>query len=434
MSHNKPAVTVHPPPLINTWLPQPKHREHDDDSATLAAASREAAEREAAFLRALSPPQMRQQAPPPLRGPALPDDFDAAEIDEQILGRGVAFDRDKLLTLGRQRFSELLEADKKVRSFQRVLFNDLTSWPSVVSSFAAVTPFRAAAVPRRTTAEALAGRGSDKESAAAISGFDDLWKLTGEPETVRNVVAFHDEFERLCFGQSLLQNIDSDGRVRSRLFVGGSGRKVALFDQWLSVLAGQHYKVKLTHPLWTLVSWIAGETPLPGPGKLAIEWIGVRAPSPAQIRLAESVVDGFVRGLRSWGLWEHVGANSRVSLDLAQLETWTKQLSKRYPAIARFHDEIESRFWRSVSTGFGSTYEQHRVSDEPACRAYLESEFARLLDQASLIAAQTIGAGCVARFDDWLLVEGKIKPSADKIANKLRAAFPGGNFQVEITQ
>jgi hypothetical protein len=37
------------------------------------------------------------------------------------------------------------------------------------------------------------------------------------------------------------------------------GGRVALFEQWLPALQGEHFKVKLTHPLWSLVAWIAGE-------------------------------------------------------------------------------------------------------------------------------------------------------------------------------
>lgn len=141
MAYNQPTITEHQRPLINTFLSNEylgRGHEHAEQ-AGVAAASREAAMREMAHDRALNPPRMRPQMPGALRGATLPDDFDAAKIDEAIYQRGVAFNRDKLLALGRSRFGELLEQDAKIRSVQRVLFSDLTSWPSVAASFAAAT-------------------------------------------------------------------------------------------------------------------------------------------------------------------------------------------------------------------------------------------------------------------------------------------------------
>jgi hypothetical protein len=434
--NNEPRITAHPStPPINTFLSNEYLQDQgasERKTVAIAVSSSDVGEREAAYMRALSPPQLRSQAPPSLRGPKPWDDVAAGEIDRAIYERGIAIDRDKLVALGCSRFTELLDKEHAVRSVQRVLFSDLSSWMSVQFSFAAVTPFRASAVPRRTTAEAFAGTGADKDSAATISGFDDLWKLTEHRQTVKDVLAFQDAFAALVLGHSL--NIGSDGRVRSRLFAGGSGRKVALFEQWLPVLNGQHYKVKLFHPLWSIIAWVAGEaTSLPDPHALATEWTGARAPSTEQIRLVAAVIDGFVRGLRSWALWQHVGLNSRQSLNPSLLEAWREQLSKRYPAIARFHEKVASYFWRTTQRGFGSTYEQFRVSDESACRAYLDKQMTRLLDQASMIAAQTIGKGCAARFDDWLLCEGKAGDSTPKkVQQQLAAAFEGAKFTVTV--
>src|SRR5262249_25605423 len=147
--------------------------------------------------------------PPPLRGPVLSDDFreQAIALDKQIHSRGVAVNRERLLALGQQRFAELLEKDRTVRSLQRVLFGDLTSWPDVAASFAAVNALTAHLPPRKT-AEQFRGAGKDREQADKIEGFDDLWKASGqEPESVRNILSFHDCFKSLAFGQSLLERL-----------------------------------------------------------------------------------------------------------------------------------------------------------------------------------------------------------------------------------
>jgi hypothetical protein len=49
----------------------------------------------------------------------------------------------------------------------------------------------------------------------------------------------------LVFGASLLERLQSDGRLRSKLFCGGRGDKVAYFNEWLGVLQGPHFKVTL---------------------------------------------------------------------------------------------------------------------------------------------------------------------------------------------
>ena len=51
------------------------------------------------------------------------------------------------------------------------------------------------------------------------------------------------------------------------------------------------------------------------------------------------------------------------------------------------------------------------------------------------IAALAVEGTCVARFSDWLLLEGKPKPKlADTISEKLETAFAGQSFQVNVEE
>jgi hypothetical protein len=51
-----------------------------------------------------------------------------------------------------------------------------------------------------------------------IAGWADLWKATNErQEVLQDLYAFHDEFAALCFGQSILERLSPDSRLRSRL-------------------------------------------------------------------------------------------------------------------------------------------------------------------------------------------------------------------------
>ena len=70
-----------------------------------------------------------------------------------------------------------------------------------------------------------------------ITGFVDLWKVTSErQEVIDDIYSFRDAFESLCFGQSMLERLSTDGRLRSRFLCGGKGRKVGYFPDWLTVL------------------------------------------------------------------------------------------------------------------------------------------------------------------------------------------------------
>jgi hypothetical protein len=185
-----------------------------------------------------------------------------------------------------------------------------------------------------------------------------------------------------------------------------------------------------------VLSWLCKERePLIEPVDLARNWLDVRAPSRSQIKLAEALLQGFLLDYREWALWEYVGHATRQVIHMARLETWRRELAKRYAAIAQFHSVIATEFfWRSTGT-------QYRKFDSVAHRRYLDGGTHKLLDYASLIIAQALEAmlpnACVARFNDWLLVEGnkpKTVPTAEKIERKLVAAFPGSKFQVKIEE
>ena len=404
------------------------------------AASSEAVQREAALLRALNPPRMPTLEPPRLRAPVLSDDFaeQAKSLDEKIFNRGVAIDRDRLVSLGKERFAELLALDRTARLLQRVLILDFSSWLSVLFGFAATSPL-VAAVPRRRTADVVAGRGLDREAVSKIESFHDLWKATtAHAPTIHNVLRFHNAFATLAFGQSLLTRLSSDNRMRSHLFCGGRGRKVELFDLWLGALDGAHVKITIDQPIFSVLAWLCKEqTQRVDATELARAWFNVRSPAQTQLALAEAIFEGFLFGKTSWHLWEHVGNAARAAVDHDTLEVWRKDLARVLPAVSGFHDAMRSYFFREVSSyGHG-----HHEFDSLAYHSFIERAVHKLVDCASMLAAQTVEETgvCVARFaDGWLLCEGK--PSSrlaliDKISAKLAAAFRGGaTFSIMIKE
>jgi hypothetical protein len=429
--NEQPRITVHEGPFAPFVPPEQLAVQRTADKRTQAAAVKEASQREMEMLRAMNPPRPRDLGPPPVAEPLLAPDFaeQAAAIDNKIAERGVAINRDRLLEQGRQRFDDLLLLDHRTRSLERVLFNDLTSWPAVAHSFMSATTFRANVPPRRIK-EQFAGLGEDREQASKINGWEDLWKLyPQEPESVRNVYDFRDAFDRLVFGMSLLDRLSKDGRVRSSLFAGGKGRKVQLFADWLSVLEGPHFTVTLAHPLFAIVSWLAQErTPLAESTTLAFDWLGKRAPAPSQLRLCEAVVTGFLRGYHSWQLWDFVGRRSRRPLDLNVLELWRKDLSARYPRISRFHDDVRAFFFKPGGAG---AYQ----FDAKGYRLFIDRQMRTLLKTVSLLIAQAMEGACVARFTDgWVLCQGTKPKSLPTIERKLTAAFPRATFNVAITE
>ncbi len=435
--HPNPTITEHSPFFAPTIPPEQQRTLRQGERAVTEAASRQAAEREQSYLAALNgPPGVQPLKLRPLRQPLLPADFaeQIAALDEKIFERGVAMSRERLLSLGQERFKDLLCKDRAARSLQRVIFTDLSSWFSVQQAFLAAGAF-ATAVPKRKTSEVARGVGEDRERAATINGFSDLWKASQEPQVVRDVYAFHEAFVTLALGQSILEQLSRDGRLRSRLFCGGRiGATTSYFRSWLATLEGPHFKVTVASPLWHILAWLTNEhTPLLEPAEQAKELFGVRAPSRAQIKLCDALMQGFLLGLRSWDLWNYVGRVTRQLIQHRDLEIWCNDLAKRYPAIAQFHDVLRDYFWQSV--GAGSVYHAHRVFDSARYHSYLDHSLGRLLDCVSAIAALAVEGTCVARFSDWLLLEGKPKPKlADTISEKLETAFAGQSFQVNVEE
>jgi hypothetical protein len=410
--HTERRVTRHQQSdFITPPINQPDELTYDQRQHQ--AAQREASQREMDLIRSLNPPHRPRPEIPPLRKPKL--DFDGTQIDEGIYERGIAISRDRLVSLGRRRFDELLAADHEARSLQRVIGpkTDLTSFPSVAWTFQALNLFQPVGVPVRSAAEIASGTEDDREQAREIKGFADLWKLHGsEPQTVRRIYGFRDAFESLAFGQSLLERIADDGRVRSRFFCGGKPQDlIGRFQDWLNVLDGPHFVVKLSQPLFHALAWLCQE----------------KQPAPD---VSDAVFEGWLRGHTSWSLWNFVGRVTRKPPDYHQLEQRAKDLRQRYGAIQNFFDTIEGYHWQDVG--------QIRQFETKAHRAYLDRSLANLVDAASLVIARTVSAPpTVARFphEGWLLCEGRPKEKLQAmVTDALQNAFAGAAFKVEITE
>jgi hypothetical protein len=414
----------------------------EDQKAATAAASREAAEREMAYLRALNGPPMPRAELPEIKMPLVSDDFPErfTALDEKILSRGIAIDRQRLQSLGQQRFKDLLEADRTARALQRIMIQDLTSWPSVLQAFqmaGAQVPVKAAKM-----SEQWAGQGQDREAVRTISnsGFQDLWKLsTGEVETVNKIYAHHDLFASLAFGQSLLDLIGDDDRVHSKFFCHGSGRKVLLFKQWLqAVKDSTHWlNVRLVEPVAFLVCWLANEKRLNFPAlEIAKEFFGCRAPTALQLDTVLALWNGFLRDYSGWHLWEFVGRATRTIPDERLLTHWQKLLARSYPGISQFHADLRAAFCKQVSTREG-VYQKF----EPAKhREYFDAvlqEFSSILSAVTALAVEDQLPGAViARFDNWIIAEREPKRtlSPASLSGEIAKVFPGGYIQLEVTQ
>lgn len=410
------------------------------EKVAMQTASREVSEREAAYIAALNRPSVPTLEMPPIKEPTLPENFQQRvnELDQRIFERGLAVDRDKLLALGKERFAKLIEADRETRSLQRVLFNDLSSWPHVLGAF----QFASVRVPMpaQTISEQASGAGADREAVRRLAGFVDLWKFDhpqGEPVTVRNVYAFHDLFSSLVFGQSMLEQIGTDGRLRNHFFCGDGGAKVALFDGWLSVLQQPLASVTISHPVWHVVAWLADETqPQPSLLELARDFFGVRSASRSQIIFAAAVIDGFLLGLEGWLLWEYVGRRTRIAADEKSLATQRGQLVKRYPRIANFHRQIAAAFFSSRAI-HGDAHVQF---ESDRYRTFIDRCMAKLLQTVSGVIALAIDEQLpntlvVRHRDRWLIeTQGKRLFMQSLIESKLGEAFGGATFYVEVSE
>jgi hypothetical protein len=200
----------------------------------VAEASRIASEEQMARDAALGRPRLPKPELPPIKAPVLPEDFRqrVADLDQEILARGVAIDADKLFQLGKQRFEHLLAAERKI-----VLHGSRTDLTAFCNVQSVLGVYEAPGVPRRKMIEQAAGTGKERDVVRRISDFGDLWKATGErAEDIADIYSFRDKFESLAFGQSMLAQLSKDGRLRSRFFCGGRRRKVDLFRDWFPFL------------------------------------------------------------------------------------------------------------------------------------------------------------------------------------------------------
>ncbi|PYK64987.1 MAG: hypothetical protein DME50_10650 [Verrucomicrobia bacterium] len=279
-------------PRVTTsfWPPRNTEIAGAEQRGVSEALGREAAQREMAKIRAMNPPPWRRSRRPPIREAELSADFATriAKLDQEIVERGVAVDRSKLLMLGKSRFAELLAADREARGIQRVFRprNDFSRWSSVQLAFARVGALESS-IRARSNSEILAGAGVDREAAREIVGLQDLWKSIGYPPSIKALYNFHDRFASLIFGRSLLERIGDDNRVHSNFFCGGSQRKVLLFREWIRTLRGPILSISLRDPLWTLIAWMAGDkSPAPDASELAKEIFGVRAPNAEALRFS----------------------------------------------------------------------------------------------------------------------------------------------------
>jgi hypothetical protein len=374
-----------------------------------------------------------------LRAPQLDDDHAhrVATLTQKIYERGVAVDRDKLLSLGKQRFDELLAADRVARS-ERVIGTrcDLTSFASVFLAFAQAGALQNLTVKPPTMHQQLSGMSTQLDEARQVESFRDLWKFfRSEPRAVRAVYAFNDLFETLVFGQSLFTWIDDDGRVHHNFFARGSSDKARLFDAWLAALKGAHYRVKITNALPAVVFWLSRETSEPPEARdLAKDWFGVRLPSQQQITFARALLEGWLLNHKDWMLWEFVGRATRTLPDKALLEHCSEQLRERFRSIDVFHRRVASSFFRPVTV--------HSVFEPTRHRAFVNATLDQLLNCVSDVCALTIeensprDAACVvAKFRDSVLSSGKAKPQlVERIGAKLKATFPSSTLKLEIEE
>jgi hypothetical protein len=396
-------------------------------------ASRIATAEEMDRIRALGRPRLPKPELPPIKAPILSEDFTEriAQLDEEIYERGLTVDKELLVSLGKERFEQLLAADRKIPRSTLGSNVDVTQFSSVQSALHA---FEASSVPRRTTREQVAASGKERDQVRRIASFDDLWKFTSERrEVIDDIFACRDLFESLVFAQSMLERLSKDGRLRSRFFCGGKGRRVELLRDWFSVLQGSLVSVTLKQPRWHLMSWLANEkSPSPSLLDLARDFFSVRTASKAQLQIAEAVVDGFLRDLHEWLLWDFVGRRTRQSIDVERLASWRRDLRKRFRAISNFHDEVRATFFKDVGYGL----ESHREFDGAKHRLFFERTIGRLLATAGGVMAvatkETCNGALIARFEDSLLIEGEPPKQRAALSAELAKVFIGANFQIEF--
>ena len=392
-----------------------------------AAASREEAARDHAMMRALNRPPTVIKPELVLKEPCLPDQFQQriADLDQRIYQNGLAISRERLLVLGTKRFAKLLAADHEARRVQHTIGvkTDLTNWSSVyfhclISTYA----LKQVPVEPREQYEELYGLNKDVDQIRSVDGFVDLWKVFGaQPQAVLRIYELRDIFDSLVFGQSMLQRLSDDGRLRTKLFCGGQGQKRHLFDDWVSAVEGEHHRISLRTHLQSVIFWLAGETcQLPDSGQLACEIFRVRFASLSQTTFAIALFEGFLLGHSDLRLWEFVGRQTRRLPDQFLLKRWHDELNRRYRRIQLFHLDWERCFLREVGTYY--------AVDLAAHRAFVDKTIARLRSLVAALAALAVEEVCpgtiVARFQDSLLCEQQPDACVSrKISDTLNAAF-----------
>lgn len=424
MAYSEPRVTPHLPffPPLGSPL-----ESEADQKEVVAAASRIAASREAAMLDALNRPPTKIQPELVLKEPALPDDFEgkAADLDQTIYERGIAVNRDKLLSLGRERFQQLLAADHAARALQHEIGirTDLTSWQWVFVALGRAGALRQVPVPQRTTHDQVSGLNLELDDIRELDGFCDLWKVSNsQPQVVRAIHAFRQSFETALFGQSMLERLNADNRLQSKFLCGGSSHKVRLFCDWLPVMEPVH-QVNLATHLHAVIFWLASETSaLPNFVEVAREHFNVLMPSQAQVQFATAVFDGFLLGHSGWALWQFVGRATGTLPDEMLLTRWREELHRQFRNVEIFHRDLGRCFLKEVGN--------HYQLDAAAHRRFVGSKFVELRDTVSKVAAlaveETQPSAIVGRFQDQLLLEQKPERVIDAaIAAKLNAVFKG---------
>jgi hypothetical protein len=291
-----------------------------------------------------------------------------------------------------------------------------------------------AAVPPRKATEVSEGVALDREEARSIGGFADLWKSTVEPQVVRHVYAWRDIFDDLCFGKSLLDLADADGRVHNKFFCGGTGLKVALFAEWRSVLSGPLRSVKIENALWSIVSWLAGK-PQEAPAllELARDFFSVRAPTAGQLCYVRALLDGFLLGHEGWDLWALVGNRTRAVPEIEQLNAQHLALTKRFPAVAAFYGQLRTFFWSAVGDNVMTAHHRFNRHDY---RRLIDTTIDGLLATVSAVAAltveETFPGSVIGRLQDWILWQEagntKAKFPAAHVEARLKEAFLSSNW------
>jgi hypothetical protein len=109
---------------------------------------------------------------------------------------------------------------------------------------------------------------------------------------------------------------------------------------------------------------------------------------------------------------------------------------RRLPAIRSFHETIGEYFWRPVG-GSGGLYgiPPHQQFDELKHRRYINMKLNKLIDHVSLCIAEATENACVARFQGFVLAQGKPKPDViTKVQERLAVAFKGTTFDITVEE